>query len=172
MVQFKTGFSLLISRLSFISNLNLLESDAMQLHCSRESGIANSLVFLIRFPNNFEVAMHLLKKMAKRLSVTSYLGVTTRIAVYYSRLKFFLRESLNLNKLSRLQVDLKTTLQNWITIWDWNFLLQESLNLNKLSRLQVDLKTTLQNWIFLLNRSPQMCTQIQRRVPWIGQHGH
>ena len=81
MVQFKTGFSLLISRLSFISNLNLLESDAMQLHCSRESGIANSLVFLIRFPNNFEVAMHLLKKMAKRLSVTSYLGVTTRIAV-------------------------------------------------------------------------------------------
>ena len=55
MVQLKTGFSPLISRFFFISNLNLFELDPRQLHCQ-------SLVILIYFPNKFEVVMYLLKR--------------------------------------------------------------------------------------------------------------
>ena len=67
---FKTGLSRLISKLLFIGNLNLLESDAKisksskvlgESHCNRCSDITGSLVFLIRFPVRFEVLCVLVK---------------------------------------------------------------------------------------------------------------
>ena len=48
--------------------------------------------------------------MLEQFSIVSNLAVTTRVAVDCSREVFFSRESLNLNKLPSLQVDLKTTL--------------------------------------------------------------
>ena len=48
--------------------------------------------------------------MLEQFSIVSNLAVTTSVAVDCSREVFFSRESLNLNKLPSLQVDLKTTL--------------------------------------------------------------
>ena len=85
-----------------------------ELHCNRWSDIANSLAFLIHFPVRFEVPMRSRssKKLLERFSIISKLAVTTPIlGVHYARENFSLsRESLNLNKLLCLKVDLKTTL--------------------------------------------------------------
>ena len=43
-------------------------------------------------------------------TVIKKLAVSTLIAIDYSREDFFLRETLNINKLPSLEVDLKTTL--------------------------------------------------------------
>ena len=62
----KLSESFSVSKLPFISYLNLLESDTEisksskvigESHCSRWSDIADSLMLLIRFPVRFEVPM-------------------------------------------------------------------------------------------------------------------
>ena len=77
-------------------------------HCNRGTDIADTLVFLIRFPVRVDFLMcsdPLVKKMAERLSIISNLAVATSVAVNYSRMIFFSRKSLHINKLPSLQVD-------------------------------------------------------------------
>ena len=83
-----------ISKLSFMSNLNLLESYSKtsksskvrgEARCNRWSDIADSLVFLIQFPARFEIPMcsgALVKKMSDIFFVISNLAVTTRLFIY------------------------------------------------------------------------------------------
>ena len=101
-VLFQTGLSCLISKLSFISSLKLLKSDAKisklskivgKSHCNSGSDIANPLVFLIPFPVRFKGPMcsHTLAKTRRRgYSVISNLKVTTSIEVDCTREDFSL----------------------------------------------------------------------------------
>ena len=83
-----------ISKLSFMSNLNLLESYSKtsksskvrgEARCNRWSDIADSLVFLIQFPARFEIPMcssALVKLMSDSFFVISNFAVTTCLFIY------------------------------------------------------------------------------------------
>ena len=87
---FKTGWSHLISNLSFINNLLLLKSEnKMSTYRNKWLDIADFLVFLITFSVWFEVPMSsdaVIKRMTEHFSLISNFSAAARItAVDYSR---------------------------------------------------------------------------------------
>ena len=85
-------------------------------HCNKQSNIADSLAFVIRFPRLIR-SFHVLKCSGKKNLRTffcnkqhcSYYTYSSRL---FQKGFFFSMESLNLNKLPSLQVDLKTKLSS------------------------------------------------------------